>query len=69
MMQRLMLPLQKLLNKLNRSIKSLEEQIEKKYRKNRTIKKQNTTQKRKIKENRQEKNKKSKPTKKAQSGK
>ena len=29
MMQRLMLPLQKLLNKLNRSIKSLEEQIEK----------------------------------------
>ena len=69
MMQRLMLPLQKLLNKLNRSIKSLEEQIEKNTEKNRTIKKQNTTQKRKSKENRQEKNKKSKPTKKAQSGK
>ena len=61
MMQRLMLPLQKHINKRNRNIKSLEEQIEK----NRTIKKQNTTQKRKSKENRHKKNKKSKPTKKA----
>lgn len=38
-MQRLMIPLQKLLNKRNRSIKSLEKQIEKNYRKNRRIKK------------------------------
>ena len=68
-MQRLMLPLQKHINKRNRSIKSIEEKIEKKYRKNRTIKKQNVTQKRKTKENREKINKKSKPTKKAQSGK
>ena len=38
-MQRLMIPLQKLLNKRNRSIKSLKKQIEKNYRKNRRIKK------------------------------
>ena len=63
-MQGLMLHLQKLLNKRNRSIKSLEEKIEK-IEKNRTIKKQNATQKRKSKENRHKKNKKSKPTKKA----
>ena len=64
-----MFPLQKLLNKRNSYIKSLEEQIEKKYGKNRTFKKQNTAQKRKSKQNRHKKNKKSKPTKKAQSGK
>lgn len=50
-MQRLMIPLQKLLNKRNRSIKSLEKQIGKNYRKNKGIHKQrnksirpNTTQ-------------------------
>lgn len=38
-MQRLMIPLQKLLNKRNRSIKSLKKTNRKNYRKNRRIKK------------------------------